>query len=68
MRSKFAAIGILIAALSVSSPAFSGPIYTIDQAVALALAQNPDIEIARKKVQLGHAAVDSKPAPDIFRP
>ncbi|MGB9475264.1 MAG: TolC family protein [Candidatus Udaeobacter sp.] len=51
MRSKLAAIGILIAALSLSSRAFSAvPTYTIDQAVALALAQNPDIAIARKKV------------------
>ena len=51
MRSKFAAIGILIAALAISSQAFSDvPIYTIDQAVALAQAQNPDIAIARQKV------------------
>jgi outer membrane protein len=51
MRSKFAAIGIVIAVLAVSSQAFSaGPVYTIDQAVALAQAQNPDIVIARKKV------------------
>ncbi len=51
MRSKFAAIGILIAALAVSSQAFSEvPVYTIDQAVALAQAQNPDIVIARKKI------------------
>ena len=51
MRSKFAAIGILIAALSASSRAFGVPIYTIEQAVAIAQAHNPDIEIARKKVQ-----------------
>jgi len=51
MCSKFAAIGILIAVLAVSSQAFgAGPVYTIDQAVALAQAQNPDIVIARKKV------------------
>jgi outer membrane protein len=51
MCSKFAAIGILIAVLAVSSQAFgAGPVYTIDQAVALAQAQNPDIAIARKKV------------------
>jgi len=51
MHSKFAAIGILIAALSVLSRVFSAvPTYTIDQAVALAQAQNPDIAIARKKV------------------
>ena len=42
---------ILIAPLSLSSQAFSAvPTYTVDQAVALALAQNPDIAIARKKV------------------
>ena len=51
MRSKFAAIGILIAALSASSRAFGVPIYTIEQAVAIAQAHNPDIEIARKKIQ-----------------
>src|SRR5262245_14416826 len=50
MRSKFASIGILIAALS-ASRAFGVPIYTIEQAVAIAQAHNPDIEIARKKVQ-----------------
>src|SRR4029453_6593300 len=51
MRSKFAAIGILIAVLSVSSKAFGVPIYTIEKAVAVAQAHNPEIEIARKKVQ-----------------
>src|SRR6476619_5036585 len=51
MRSKFAAIGILIAALTVSGQAFSAvPTYTIEQAVALAQTHNPDIAIARKKV------------------
>jgi outer membrane protein TolC len=51
MRSKFAAIGIGIATLFLCSQAFGGvPTYTIDQAVALAQAQNPDIAIARKKV------------------
>ena len=59
MRSKFAAIGILIAALSVLSRVFSAvPTYTIDQAVALALAQNPDIAIARKKVHWCTRRVD----------
>jgi outer membrane protein len=48
---KLAAIGILIAALAVSSHAFGAPIYTIEQAVAVAQAHNPEIEIARKKVQ-----------------
>src|SRR6266404_4669669 len=51
MRSKFAATSMLIAALSVSPQAFSAvPTYNIEQAVALAQAQNPDIAIARKKV------------------
>src|SRR4029453_19059790 len=54
MRSKFAAIGILIAALCVSSKAFGVPIYTIEQAVAVAQTHNPEIEIARKKVQGAH--------------
>ena len=59
MRSKFAAISMLIAALAVSSQAFSAvPIYTIDQAVAVAQAQNPDIAIARKKVVGGTRRVD----------
>src|SRR5262249_24547073 len=51
MRSKFAAISILIAALSVSSNAFGVPHYTIEQAVAVAQEHNPDILIARKQVQ-----------------
>jgi outer membrane protein len=53
MRSKFAAIGILIAAvLFVSSKAVrAAPLYTIEQAVAVAQEHNPDILIARKKVQ-----------------
>jgi outer membrane protein len=51
MRSKFAAIGILIAALFVSSKVFGAPTYTIEQAVAVAQDHNPDILIARKKVQ-----------------
>jgi outer membrane protein len=51
MRLKFAAITTLIAALSASSHAFGTPIYTIEQAVAVAEEHNPDILIARKKVQ-----------------
>jgi outer membrane protein len=52
MRSKLAAISTLIAALSLSSQAFSAlPTYTIEQAVAVAEERNPDILIARKKVQ-----------------
>jgi outer membrane protein TolC len=51
MRFKFAAITTLIAALSASSHTFGTPIYTIEQAVAVAEEHNPDILIARKKVQ-----------------
>jgi outer membrane protein len=51
MRFKFAAITTLIAALSALSHAFGTPIYTIEQAVAVAEEHNPDILIARKKVQ-----------------
>jgi len=52
MRLKLAAISILIAAaLLASSPRiFGAPVYTIDQAVALAQDRNPEILIARKKV------------------
>jgi outer membrane protein len=51
MRSNLAAISILIAALSVSSKAFGAPMYSIEQAVAVAEEHNPEILIARKKVQ-----------------
>ena len=53
MCSKFAGISILIAAvLFVSSNAVrAAPLYTIEQAVAVAQEHNPDILIARKKVQ-----------------
>jgi len=54
MRLKFAAITTLVAALFVSSRAFGLPIYTIEQAVAVAQAHNPEIAIARKKVQGAH--------------
>jgi outer membrane protein len=52
MPSKFVAITILIAAaLSASSKTLeAAPIYTIEQAVALAQEHNPDVLIARKKV------------------
>ena len=43
MRLKFAAITTLIAALSASTQAFGVPIYTIEQAVAVAQAHNPEI-------------------------
>jgi outer membrane protein len=51
MCSKFAAISILIAVLSVCSKAFGAPTYGIEQAVAVAEEHNPEILIARKKVQ-----------------
>jgi len=53
MCSKLAAITTLIAAvLFVSSNAVrAAPLYTVDQAVAVAQEHNPDILIARKKVQ-----------------
>ena len=51
MRSKLAAIIVLIAALSVSSTAFGIPTYSIEQAVAVAEEHNPEILIARKQVQ-----------------
>lgn len=57
MRSKLAAITTLIAALSALSHAFGVPIYTIEQAVAVAEEHNPDILIARKKVQGAHGGV-----------
>ncbi len=41
--------------LSVAAPlAAAGPRYTIDQIVTLARAQNPEIAIARKKIQAAH--------------
>src|SRR5216110_3650717 len=54
MRLKFAAITTLIAAFSAWSHGFAAPIYTIEQAVAVAQAHNAEIEIARKKVQGAH--------------
>src|SRR5437660_11942770 len=49
---KLAATGILIAALVISSQGLSAvPAYTIEQAVAVAQEHNPDILIARKRVQ-----------------
>src|ERR1700747_1190020 len=52
MRLKFAAISMLIAAALAASPKalWALPVYTIDQAVAVAQEQNPDVLIARKKV------------------
>src|ERR1700758_3710163 len=52
MRLKFAAISILIAAALAASPKglWALPVYTIDQAVAVAQEHNPEILIARKKI------------------
>src|SRR5947199_8593856 len=52
MRLKFAAISILIPAALAASPKalWALPVYTIDQAVAVAQERNPEILIARKKV------------------
>jgi len=52
MRLKFAAISMLIASALAASPKalWALPVYTIDQAVAIAQEHNPEILIARKKV------------------
>src|SRR5438128_687625 len=52
MRLNFAAISMLIAAALPAFPKVLGavPVYTIEQAVAVAQERNPDILIARKKV------------------
>src|SRR5213596_1340708 len=52
MRLKFVAISMLIAAALAASPKalWALPVYTIDQAVAVAQEHNPEILIARKKV------------------
>src|ERR1700746_2930721 len=52
MRLKFAAISMLIAAALAASPKalWALPVYTIDQAVAVAQEHNPEILIARKKI------------------
>jgi len=56
MRSKFAAISMLIAFALAASPKalWALPVYTIDQAVAVAQEHNPEILIARKKVLAAH--------------
>ena len=66
MRLKFAAITTLIAALAALSQAFGLPIYTIEQAVAVAEAHNPEIAIARKKGQGAHGG-RGQYARDTFR-
>jgi outer membrane protein TolC len=52
MRSKFAAISVMMAAALVVSSKFleAIPAYTVEQAVALAQERNPEILIAHKKV------------------
>ena len=52
MRLKFAALSMLIAAVMPGSANISGavPVYSIEQAVAVAQEHNPEILIARKKV------------------
>src|SRR5215471_16309581 len=48
---------LLIAALAISSRAFGVPTYTIEQAIAVAEEHNPEILIARKKVQAASGGV-----------
>jgi outer membrane protein len=50
MRLAFEALILLVLALT-GSHATAAPTYTIEEAVALAQAQNPEITIARKKLQ-----------------
>jgi outer membrane protein len=50
MRLEFSVIVLLITS-ALSVPAQALPTYTIEEAVAVAQAQNPEIAIARKKVQ-----------------
>jgi len=57
MCSKFAAIGALIAALLLVPKAIGLPTYSLEQAVALAEEHNPEILIARKKVQAARGGV-----------
>jgi outer membrane protein TolC len=50
MRLEFGAV-VFLATFTVANRAHSAPTYTIEEAVAIAQAQNPEIAIARKKVQ-----------------
>src|SRR6266704_342357 len=52
MRLNFAAISLLIASTLAArpTPLWALPVYTIDQAVAVAQERNPEILIARKKI------------------
>jgi hypothetical protein len=51
MRSEFRAIALLIIFALPAPLQGAVPTYTIEQAVAIAQAQNPEIAIARKKFQ-----------------
>src|SRR5438105_14405826 len=51
MRLAFAAVILLVAFVSAGSSLAAASTYTIEEAVALARAQNPEIAIARKQVQ-----------------
>ena len=50
MRLEFGA-ALFLATFAVAGRAHTAPTYTIEEAVAIAQAQNPEIAIARKKVQ-----------------
>jgi len=50
MRLEFGA-AVFLATFAVAGRAHTAPTYTIEEAVAIAQAQNPEIAIARKKVQ-----------------
>src|SRR5947208_696042 len=58
MRLNFAAISLLIASTLAArpTPLWALPVYTIDQAVAVAQEHNPEILIARKKVLAAHGS------------
>jgi outer membrane protein len=53
MRLEFGAV-VFLATFAVAGRAHTAPTYTIEEAVAIAQAQNPEIAIARKKVQAAH--------------
>src|SRR5437870_11512520 len=51
MRLAFAAFVVFVTLASAAVLQAAAPNYTIEQAVALAQTQNPDIAVARKKLQ-----------------
>jgi outer membrane protein TolC len=51
MRLAFAAVVVLVAFILAGSIPAEASVYSIEEAVALAQAQNPEIAIARKKIQ-----------------